>query len=97
MAKYLLSKSAESDFKKIANHTIENFGINQARVYKIGLIICFQELTDRPEMGRFYQYGNSTLLLRYRYKSHLVFYKRINNGIFIIRVVGERMDFIRHL
>lgn len=97
MAKYLLSKSAESDLEKIADYTIENFGINQALVYKNGLITCFQEWTDRPEMGRFYLHGNKTLLLRYRYKSHVVFYKRFNNGILIIRVLGERMDFIRHL
>ncbi len=48
MATNLLSKVAESELNKIAVYTIEKFGINQARVYKNGLISCFQELTDRP-------------------------------------------------
>lgn len=97
MARYLLSKSAASDIEKIADYTIGNFGINQARLYRDGLISCFQDLAVRPESGRLYLHKNKTLLLRYRYKSHVVFYKRTNFGILIVRILGERMDFDRHL
>jgi toxin ParE1/3/4 len=97
MARYLLSKSAQLDIEKIADYTIENFGINQARVYRDGLISCFQDLTVRPERGRLYLHKDETLLLCYRYKSHIVFFKRTNAGILIVRILGERMDFRRHL
>ncbi len=54
MAKYLLSKSAVADIEKIADYTISNFGLNQARLYRGGLISFFQYLTERPEIGRPY-------------------------------------------
>ena len=97
MARYILGKSAQSDILGIADYTIENFGIKQARKYRDGLISCFQDLADRPERGRLYLHKDDTLLMRYRHKSHVIFYKRINIGVLIIRVLGERMDFIRHL
>ncbi|MGB5387100.1 MAG: type II toxin-antitoxin system RelE/ParE family toxin [Eudoraea sp.] len=97
MARYILSKSALSDILAIADYTIKNFGIKQARKYRDNLISCFEDLTNRPERGRLCSHKDDTLLLRYRHKSHVVFYKRTNTGILIIRVLGERMDFIRHL
>jgi len=97
MIRCVLSKSAEFDIINIAVYTIENFDIKLARKYRDGLISCFEELTNRPEKGKLYLHEDKTLLLRYRYKSHIVFYKRTNIGILIIRVLGERMDFIRHL
>lgn len=97
MARYILSKSAQSDIARIADYTIVNFGVKQARTYRDGLISCFESLAVRPERGRFYLHKDETLLLRYRHKSHVVFYKRTNSGLLIVRVLGERMDFIRHL
>lgn len=97
MARYIFGKSAQSDIVNIADYTIENFGIKQARKYRDGLISCFQDLADRPERGRLYLHKDDTLLMRYRHKSHVIFYKRTNTGVLIIRVLGERMDFIRHL
>jgi len=97
MARTILSKSAQSDIVAIADYTIKNFGIKQARKYRDSLISCFEDLSNRPERGRLYLHKDDTLVLRYRHKSHVVFYKRTNTGILIIRVLGERMDFIRHL
>lgn len=97
MARYILSKGAQKDIVGIADYTIENFGIKQARKYRDGLISCFEDLSKSPERGRLYLHKDDTLLMRYRHKSHIVFYKRTNQGILIIRVLGERMDFIRHL
>ncbi|MGB6151010.1 MAG: type II toxin-antitoxin system RelE/ParE family toxin [Pricia sp.] len=97
MSRYILSRSAQSDIVDIADYTIENFGFKQARKYRDGLISFFEDLADKPEKGRLYLHNDDSLLLRYRHKSHVVFYKRTNTGILIIRVLGERMDFIRHL
>jgi toxin ParE1/3/4 len=99
MLRYFLSisKSAELDIINFADWTIENFGIKQIRKYRDGLISCFEEMTNRPEKGKLYLFKDEPLLLRSRYKSHLVFYNRTNIEILIIRVLGERMYFISHL
>lgn len=97
MSKYQLSKAAQLDLSDIADYTIEQFGIRQSRIYKDGLISCFEDLAIKPELGRVYFLDSSKELLRYRFKSHLIFYQETNDGIFIIRVLGGRMDFIRHL
>ena len=96
MVRYILSKSAQSDIVDIADYTIENFGLQQARTYRDGLVSCFEDLAIRPERGRLFLHKNESLLLRYRHNSHVVFFKRTNTGILIIRVLGERMDFVRH-
>jgi toxin ParE1/3/4 len=35
--------------------------------------------------------------LRRRYRSHMVFYKRSDADILIVRVLHARMDYLRHL
>ena len=97
MPRYILSKSAQRDLVGIADYTIENFGIKQSRKYRDSLVSCFLDLSNRPERGRLYLHKDDTLLMRYRHKSQIVFYKRINIGILIVRILEERMDFIRHL
>lgn len=97
MAEYRLSLSAEKDIANIADYTIEKFGLNQARLYRNGLISSFKDISNRPERGRLYFHGKQKLVQRYRYKAHMIFYKRTNYGILIIRILGGRMDFDRHL
>jgi toxin ParE1/3/4 len=36
-------------------------------------------------------------LQRFRYGRHVVFFTNADNGILIVRVLGEAMDFERHL
>jgi len=97
MPRYILSKSAQRYLIGIADYTIKNFGIKQSRKYRDSLVSCFEDLLNRPERGRLYLHRDDTLLMRYRHKSHIVFYKRTNKGIYIVRILGERMDFIRRL
>ena len=48
MAKYQLSRRAATDIDDIADYSIEQFGIKQARRYGQGLETCFQILAENP-------------------------------------------------
>jgi toxin ParE1/3/4 len=53
-------------------------------------------LADKPELGRSAaEYAPS--LKRYNYKAHSVFYEPTEKGIFIVRILGQRQDFERHM
>lgn len=96
-ASYVISARAKKDIKSIAQYTIEKFGKSQSLKYAHGLKGILEELADNPDLGRRYMAVKNKMLLRYRYKLHVIFYFIDQNGIFIVRVLGGRMDFPRHL
>lgn len=95
--KYVLSVKAKSDIKSIAKYTLEKFGENQSLKYAHGLKEILGELAKNPNLGRRYVAVKNKMLLRFRYKSHVLFYYINQDGIFIVRVLGGRMDFPKHL
>lgn len=96
MGAYRLSIGCEVDISKIYEFGIENFGINQAQGYLIGLHELFQTLAENSDIGRdaseFYP-----SLMRFVYKSHMVFYLQSASGVFIVRALAQSMDYERHL
>ncbi|TMU57231.1 type II toxin-antitoxin system RelE/ParE family toxin [Flagellimonas algicola] len=95
--KYVISLKAKADLKIIAKFTIEKFGRSQSLKYAQGLKRMLQDLSNNPDLGKRYVPVKNQMLLRYRYKAHVIFYHPISEGIFIVRVLGGRMDFLRHL
>lgn len=91
--KYVISAKAKNDLKSIAKNIILIFGAKQSLKYAKGLKDVFEELASNPDLGRRYVAVKNQMLLRYRYKSHVVFYYINNNEIFIVRVLGGMMDF----
>ncbi|SHI46627.1 type II toxin-antitoxin system RelE/ParE family toxin [Pseudozobellia thermophila] len=96
-SKYIISAKARADFKAIAKYTIEKFGAAQSLTYAKGLKRVFAELSENPELGRPYVAVKDKMLLRYRYKAHVIFYYPMPDKIFIVRVLGGRMDFPKYL
>lgn len=94
---YVISFKAKSDIKPIAKYIIKEFGESQSLKYANGLKGALEELAHNPELGRRYVAVKNKMLLRYRYKSHVVFYYLESNGIFIVRILGGKMDFQTHL
>ncbi|WP_175416263.1 type II toxin-antitoxin system RelE/ParE family toxin [Aggregatimonas sangjinii] len=94
---YVISAKARGDIKSIAKYTIKEFGESQSLKYANGLKDILWELANNPELGRRYVAVKDKMLLRYRYKSHVVFYYIESKGIFIVRILGGRMDFPKHL
>ncbi|WP_164674820.1 type II toxin-antitoxin system RelE/ParE family toxin [Flagellimonas maritima] len=97
MLSFQLTTTAESDIASIADYTIFKFGIGQARKYRDGLIDSFDQLASNPLLGRTFIMENQPGLKRFRYKSHVIFYRETNSGILIIRILGGMMNFERHL
>ena len=81
----------------MAKYTIANFREIQSLKYARSLKEVIEELAQKPELGRSYVAVTNKMLLRYRYKVHVIFYHKIENGIFIVRVLGGRMGFQKHL
>ncbi len=96
MASYSLSSKAVADLEDIYEYTIIHFGLEQARVYLLGLHGRFQMLAEQPTQGRKAD-ELAPGLRRVEYQSHVVFYIPKDHGIRIVRVLHQRMDVTRHV
>ncbi len=94
---YIISVLAKEDIQAIAGYTIKKFGPGQSLKYARGLKEVLKELAENPELGKRYIAVKSKMLLRYRYKAHVIFYYITETGIFVVRVLGGRMDYPKHL
>lgn len=97
MGNYNLSTRAQYDVIGIYKYGIKFFGPDQAAKYLLDLENFLEELAERPELAK----DASTIsnsLKYYSYKAHIIFYQfdRVDE-IFIVRVLGKRMNFVEHL
>ncbi len=96
MPDYRLSKRADRDIFEIARYTVETWDETQAGRYLSGLHDAFQSLAGQPQLG----IASDDIrpgYFRRRYRSHMIFYKRSEDGILVVRVLHARMDYLRHL
>lgn len=97
MGNYKLSSSSENDFIGIYKFGRNRYGIQQAKKYLFSLEDFLVELAENPNLARdasMFAYN----LKYYNYKAHVIFCLIDNsNTIYIIRVLGSRMNFIEHL
>ncbi len=91
MAEYALTQNAERDLARIANYTIENFGIEQARRYRDDLFLAFKTLADNPRMGRDFSRVKEGVR-RHDHKKHSIYYTLTDTGILILQILHERQD-----
>ncbi|MEH6660818.1 MAG: type II toxin-antitoxin system RelE/ParE family toxin [Parasphingorhabdus sp.] len=94
MADLRLSRRAASDLAEIADYTISEFGIEQARLYRDQFQACFQSLLANPQLGRSAE-EVAPGLRRIRQQAHVVFYRVERGGLLIVRVLHHSMDFER--
>ena len=95
MAELRLSRRAASDLAEIADYTIAEFGIEQARLYRDQFNACFCSLLANPQRGRSAEEVASGMR-RIRQQAHVVFYTSGRDGLHIVRVLHHSMDFDRH-
>ena len=96
MARYRILAEANSDIDKIYVDGIKRWGLSQARNYLLGLHERFEFLANNPNTG-VNSDDLSPGLQRFRYGRHVIFFTKTDDQIMIIRVLGEEMDFERHL
>ena len=95
MAEYSLTHRAVSDRESIAEYTIKQFGLAQARHYRDSHKSCIEQLADNPQIGQ----GAEQLahgLKRFNHQSHVIFYVQKTDGLLIVRILHSRMDVPRH-
>ncbi|WP_405199088.1 type II toxin-antitoxin system RelE/ParE family toxin [Christiangramia sp. LLG6405-1] len=92
MAKYYLTKKAVADLTNIWDYTLEKWSEQQADYYYQNLIESFEELTEKPLLGKNYE-GITAGLLGLRVKKHIIFYREISKDeIEITRILHGSMD-----
>lgn len=96
MAGYTLTNRAAVDLAEIYNFSARQFGGRVAGSYLASLEQRFERLAEQPALGRpvphFRPGYFRNMCLR-----HAIFYTRNADGILIVRVLHQRMDFARHL
>jgi toxin ParE1/3/4 len=93
---YVLSPRARSDLDDIWNYTEHRWGIDQAELYIRQLREQIEAVAAQPAIGRAC-FEIRAGYYKYRARSLFLFYRLTSQGIDIIRILHERMDFEQHL
>ena len=92
MAKYFLTNKAVEDLSKIWDYTYGVHSENQANKYYELSIDSFQEIIQKPTLGKQYKEIDNTIQ-GLRVGKHIVFYRLVkNHNIEILRILHQRMD-----
>ena len=93
---YKLSNRAAEDFGSIYEYTYREFGCEQADKYTHELDHFLSLLAKNPQAGR----DISDIIngvRRHDYRLHAIFYRQSGCGIFIIRILHQKMNPFLHL
>ena len=93
---YILSDAAADDLDNIWLHGLDRWNLKQADRYHKKILEMLDFLCENPELGKNREELGS-LYQSYLIGSHVVFYRQYKHTIKVIRVLHQRMDFIRHL
>ena len=96
MRELRLSRKAAADLANIADFTIAEFGVAQARKYRDQFGRCFASLVENPMLGRSAD-ELAPGLRCIRQQAHVVFYLPSDKSVLVVRVLHHRMDFEQHL
>lgn len=92
MAKYILTNKAVEDLSGIWNYTFDYWSERQADVYYEMLIGNFEQIAEKPDIGKNYERIEKRLF-GLRAGSHIIFYRKVNaNKVEITRILHEQMD-----
>ena len=93
---FVLTPRAQADLDEIWDYTADRWGLDQAETYTRQLWTDIAIVADRPSLGR-----ECTEVRRgyrmYPSGSHVLFYRHTADGIDIVRILHERMDYERHI
>lgn len=97
MAAISWSQRARADMVALAVYSDDQYGEPQRKKYIAQLRDHLNKVLTRPQIDRPYP-GKPEGLFKTKFKANMVFYERNEeNDMSIVRVLGSRMDFNRHL
>jgi toxin ParE1/3/4 len=94
--RYVLRPRAQRDIEDIWDYSATIWNVDQAEIYIRQIQRTLQLLADDPQLGR----PCDDIRASYRKHpsgSHFVFYRILNDGIEVVRILHERMEFEQHL
>ncbi|EMG6525500.1 MULTISPECIES: type II toxin-antitoxin system RelE/ParE family toxin [Providencia] len=92
---YKLSNLAAKDFEGIFEYTLINFGVRKADEYTKSLHCVLEMLSSNPLIGLECA-EISVEIRRYNHSKHVIFYRHRTNDIFVIRVLHQQMEPLKH-
>lgn len=97
MAKFHLSNKAVDDLDAIWLYTLETWSENQADSYYHEMIEACQDIANHPTFLDKEYKEVMTGLFGHHIHKHCIFYILVEDGVEIVRILHEKMDFWRHL
>lgn len=97
MASYKLSQLAQLDLEEITTYTVLTFGEKQARLYNSQMHNAAQTAADFPSAGVSYVTRTGAVFQKYNSGRHTLFYQPTDDGVFVVRILHQMMDFDAHL
>jgi len=94
--RYIVSPRAQGDIDDIWEYTLKRWGIDQAEAYTRQVWRHIEAVAETRTIGRARPEVREGYY-KYRTGSHLLFFRLIDGGIDVVRILHERMDFNRHL
>jgi len=88
---FVISKKAVSDLEEIWLYTVEKWSVEQADRYYNLIFDEINYICKNPNAGKSKEHIRKGYLAS-KVKSHLIFYRVVNDTIEIIRILHERMD-----
>jgi toxin ParE1/3/4 len=94
--RFVLKPRAHADLDEIWNYTADRWGLEQAETYIRQLWKDIQTVADNPSLGQ------ECAEVRPGYRkypsgSHVLFYRLTDDGIDVVRILHERMDYERDI
>src|SRR5437588_7711298 len=93
---YILSPRAQRDIEEIWDYTAKNWGDDQAESYVLAIQAAIETVARDPRRGRRCDDLRAGYR-KYASGSHVLFYRLVETGIDIVRILHQRMDFDQHL
>jgi toxin ParE1/3/4 len=96
MAQYKLSPAATQDLENIWQYTEQQWGAAQAEFYVDTLLTAFTRLADSPLAAPSCEHIRAGYR-RSHVERHMIYFRAVDLGIIVIRILHDRMDAARHI
>lgn len=93
---FVFSKQAVIDLEEIWLYTVDKWSVEQADRYYLLIIEEVNYICKNIHSGKSFEEVRPGYRAS-KVKSHLIFYRIVNNTVEIIRILHERMDIKTHL
>ena len=96
MTRFLLRPRAQRDIDEIWNYTATTWSPAQAEIYIRQIQGACEALASNPRLGRPCEDVRARYR-KYRSGSHFIFYLAFDDGVDVVRILHQSMDFDRHV